>query len=117
MMQNTLLLAMAPAQGGGNGQSGDLMSTIMLIVPMILIFYFFIIRPQSKRAKEHHTFLESLKRGDKVITTGGIWGKIAAINDNENYVDVLIARDTTVRMNKSTIAMYQQGHSGQDEDN
>ena len=71
----SIALAMAQA-GGGEGQGGadGLMSTLMLIVPMILIFYFFLIRPQSKRAKEHQKFLEAIKRGDKVVTSGGIWG-------------------------------------------
>jgi len=51
------------------------------MVLMVVIFYFLLIRPQQKKAKEHRTFLENLKRGDRVITSGGICGEISAIND------------------------------------
>lgn len=101
-------LAMAPGGQPGGGQGGDgLMSTLMLIVPMIIIFYFFLIRPQSKRAKEHQKFLEALKRGDKVITSGGIWGKVAAVTDAT--IDLEVANNVKVRMTKSQIAGYQKG--------
>ena len=73
-------------------------------VPLILIFvifYFFLIRPQQKKVKEHKKMVESLKRGDKVITTGGIVGNIERIIDNEK-VEVQIADNVKVEIIKST---------------
>ncbi len=68
-------------------------SGIGQFIPLILIFvifYFFLIRPQQKKAKEHKTMVENLKRGDKVITSGGIVGRVERIIDNEK-VEVEIA--------------------------
>jgi preprotein translocase subunit YajC len=104
-----LPIAMAQPGGAGGAQGDSFMSTIMLIVPMILIFYFFLIRPQSKRAKEHQKFLEGLKRGDKVVTNGGIWGKIAAVTDQT--IDLEVSRDVKIRMTKGQIAGYQRGEA------
>ena len=69
-------------------------------IPLILIFvifYFFLIRPQQKKAKEHKTMVENLKRGDKVITSGGIVGKVDRIIDNEK-VEVTISENVNVEI-------------------
>jgi len=69
-------------------------------IPLILIFvifYFFLIRPQQKKAKDHKTMVENLKRGDKVITTGGIVGRVERIIDNEK-VEVEIADNVKVEV-------------------
>ena len=78
-MLNYILLG-AP-QGGEAGGGGGMMS-IFMIVALIAIFYFFMIRPQSKKQKEIKQFREALKKGDKVITAGGIHGKIKEIKEN-----------------------------------
>ncbi len=73
-------------------------------IPLILIFvifYFFLIRPQQKKVKEHKLMVESLKRGDKVVTSGGIVGTIERVIDNEK-VEVLISDDVKVEVIKST---------------
>jgi preprotein translocase subunit YajC len=73
-------------------------------IPLILIFvifYFFLIRPQQKKVKEHKTMVESLKRGDKVVTSAGIIGTIERIIDNEK-AEVLIAENVKVEVIKST---------------
>ena len=73
-------------------------------IPLILIFvifYFFLIRPQQKKVKEHKLMVESLKRGDKVITSGGIIGTIERVIDNEK-VEVQISDDVTVEIIRST---------------
>jgi len=62
-------------------QSGSPMSSLVMIVLMLVIFYFFMIRPQAKKQKELKKFREGLKPGDKVITTGGIHGKILELTD------------------------------------
>ena len=81
-------------EGSGIGQ----------FIPLILIFvifYFFFIRPQQKKVKEHKAMVEGLKRGDKVITSGGIIGTIERVIDNEN-VEVKIADNVNVEIVKAT---------------
>ena len=75
-------------------------SGIGQFIPLILIFiifYFFLIRPQQKKAKDHKTMVENLKRGDKVVTTGGIVGRVERIIDNEK-VEVEIADNVKVEI-------------------
>lgn len=83
---NTLLLAAQPEAGG-------FMSFLPLIL-VIVIFWFFMIRPQMKRQKELKNFRDSLQKGDKVVTTGGIYGKVAEIHDLYIIMDV----DNNVRL-------------------
>ena len=77
---------------------------ISQFIPLILIFvifYFFLIRPQQKKVKEHKAMVENLKRGDEVVTSAGIIGKIERIIDNER-VEVLIAENVKVEIIKAT---------------
>ena len=81
-------------EGSGIGQ----------FIPLILIFvifYFFLIRPQQKKVKEHKAMVESLKRGDKVVTSGGITGTVERLIDNDK-VEVEIAENVKVELVKST---------------
>ena len=74
------------------------------IIPLILIFvnfYFFLIRPQQKKVKEHKQMVENLKRGDKVVTSGGIVGTVERIIDNEK-VEVSISENVKVEIVRST---------------
>ena len=90
------------AQASGSGGFG---STIGSLIPLLLIFlimYFIIIRPQQKKAKEHNLMVNSLKRGDQVLTQGGIIGKVTKIKD-ESEIEVEIATNTKVRIMRSTI--------------
>lgn len=89
-----------PPAGGGGGQS-----TIMNLVPLIFmfaIFYFLLIRPQQKKAKEHRALLDSLKKGDQVITAAGIHGKVTALD--ENVVTLEIAPGVNIKISKGYIA-------------
>ena len=73
-------------------------------IPLILIFvifYFFLIRPQQKKVKEHEKMVENLQRGDNVITSGGIIGKVERIIDNKK-VEVSIAENVNVEVNRGT---------------
>ena len=73
-------------------------------IPLILIFvifYFFLIRPQQKKVKEHRAMVESLKKGDKIVTSGGITGTITRVIDNDK-VEVEIAENVKVEIVKST---------------
>ena len=79
-------------------------SGIGQFIPLILIFvifYFFLIRPQQKKVKEHKAMIESLKRGDKVVTSAGILGTVERIIDNEK-AEILIADNVKVEVIKST---------------
>ena len=86
-METGLVYAMgAPGGSGGGG-----LSSITSFAPIILIFivfYFLLIRPQQKRAKEHRSLLSNLKEGDKVLTSGGIIGRITGIRDDEITVEI-----------------------------
>ena len=82
-------------QGGASAQ----------FIPLILIFaimYFLLIRPQQKKLKEHQAMVEALRRGDEVITAGGLVGKVTKVRDN-GEVDVEVAKGVNVRVIKSTI--------------
>ena len=92
----------AYAQASGSGGFG---STFGSLIPLLLIFaimYFIIIRPQQKKAKEHKQMVIALKRGDQILTQGGIIGKVTKVKD-ESEIEVEIASNTKVRVMKSTI--------------
>ena len=83
------------------------MQGIESLIPLILIFgimYFLLIRPQQKKLKEHQLMVEALRRGDQVITQGGIMGKVVKVKDDATEVEVEIANGVTVRVIRSTIA-------------
>jgi len=75
-------------------------------IPLILIFaimYFLLIRPQQKKLKDHKAMVEALRRGDQVVTQGGVIGKVAKVKDQDE-IEVEIAQNVKVRVVKSTIA-------------
>ena len=88
-IMSILLQDAAAAQGQGWGN-------IIFIVALVAIFYFFMIRPQSKRQKEIKKFRDSLKQGDKVITAGGIHGKIKNVKENTVTLEVADGMNITV---------------------
>jgi len=86
------------------GQPTEGQSPLTSFLPLLLIiviFYFFMIRPQMKRQKELRKYRESLQKGDKVITTGGIYGRVDGLKDN--YVIVEIDKDVKIKIDKSAI--------------
>lgn len=95
---NYLLMAQPAAQGGA--QPNPLMTFLPFIL-IIVVFYFFMIRPQMKRQKEVAAFRNSLQKGDKVVTTGGIYGKIVEIKDN--YILLQIDDNVKIRVDKNAI--------------
>ena len=90
-----------PPGGAGGGGQGAFMQIIPLIF-MFAIFYFLLIRPQQKKAKEHRALLDSLKKGDMVVTAGGMHGKVTALDDN--VVTLEVAPGVNVKINKGFIA-------------
>jgi len=94
-MINTIFLqAAAPQQGNST-------SMLIFLVLLFVIMYFFMIRPQSKRQKELRQFRESLKEGDKVVTIGGIYGKVTQVKDTT--VTLEIAPDVRIKIDKTSI--------------
>ena len=87
----------ASQQGARPGYEG-----IIMLVIMFAIFYFLLIRPQQKRAKQHKELIESLKVGDQVVTAGGIHGKVAAIQ--ESVVTLEVATGVKIKVNRSSVA-------------
>lgn len=93
------------AYAAGLPFGGEIGSGFMNFVPLIFmfaIFYLLLIRPQQKKAKEHRQLLESLQKGDQIVTAGGIHGKVTAIDDQ--IVVVEIATGVNIRINKPFIA-------------
>ena len=94
MMLNSILLQAAPA------------NPIMQFLPIVLIivvFYFFMIRPQMKKAKDQKRFVDELKKSDKVVTTAGIHGKIVDMNDTTFVLEV--EGGTKIRFDKSAVSL------------
>ncbi len=93
------LISNAYAQSGGSS------STLMSLLPMVLIFvvfYFLLIRPQQKRTKEHRAMVANIGKGDEVLTNGGFLGKVTKIGDN--YVSVQLGEGVDVKMQASAVA-------------
>lgn len=91
-----ILLDQQQAEQGGSAWSG-----MIMILAMVVIFYFFMIRPQNKKQKELRKAREAMKKGDKVITAGGIHGRIKDIKDN--VVMMEIAQGVTIKIDKTSV--------------
>ena len=90
-------ILMAPAEGGESNQ----FSFFIMMALMIVVFYFFMIRPQVRKQKEMRNFRDSLKKGDKVITTGGIYGKIN--NISESVITIDVGNNVILKVDKNAI--------------
>ena len=92
----------AMAEGGAAAaQQGDPITALLFPIGLLVLFYFLLIRPQSKRAKEHKGMVEALSKGDEVVTQGGVLGKITKVS--ENFVSLEISDNVTVQVQKSSI--------------
>jgi preprotein translocase subunit YajC len=93
---------LAWAQGAGGATGPGPLVNLMPIALMFVILYFLMIRPQQKRAREHETMVQNLKRGDEVVTNGGIYGRIHAIADK--ILTVEIAPNVRIRLERDNVA-------------
>lgn len=100
-----MLISTAYAQSGGGG--GDMVMQLLPLVLIFAVFWFFLIRPQQKRAKDHRAMVASVKRNDQVVTAGGIMAKIIKVIDDDT-VQVEIADGVRVRVVKSTLTSVSQ---------
>ena len=96
-MMNLILLQ---AASGAAGQ-GSSWSSMIMIVLLVVVFYFFMIRPQTKKQKELQKQREEMKRGDKVVTAGGIYGEIKEVK--ETYFLITVDKDVTIRVDKNSV--------------
>ena len=93
----------AYAQAAGGGPGGGEMMNLVLIVLMFGVLYFLMIRPQMKRAKEHKAMIDALQKGDEVVTSGGVLGRITKVG--ENYVTVEIASNVEVQVQRPAVQL------------
>ena len=91
-----ILLQAAQPQGGG-------MSFIIMMVVIFAIMWFFMIRPQQKKQKEIQNFRNSITVGSSIVTAGGIYGTVKAIDDSDNTLIVEIARDVKVKVDRNSV--------------
>lgn len=89
----------ADAAGGG----GDFLSLIAPMIMIFAVFYFLMIRPQQRKAKEHQEMVQNVRRGDEVVTAGGLIGKVAKVSEGEE-IQVDLAEGVRVRVVKGTLA-------------
>lgn len=102
---------MAWAQFGQGGASG--LANLVPFVLIMVIFYFLLILPQQRKAKEHKKMLDSLKRNDEVITSGGIYGRVISLNDA--VVTLEIAANVRIRLQRSQIGTVVKSGKGAEE--
>lgn len=93
--------AIAQANEAGVPQEPGTMANLIPLILIFFIFYMFIIKPKQKEIKEHNNMIDALKKGDEIVTGGGIVGKVKKVEDN--LLEVEIAADTVVKVMRSTI--------------
>ncbi len=112
MFWQDVAYAMGQPAGGGGAEGNPLVAFLPLII-LFVIFYFLLIRPQQKRAKQHREMLGALKRGDSVITSGGLYGRIKNISEDVLTLD--LGNNMEVKVNRafiSTVVDKKAGESG-----
>jgi preprotein translocase subunit YajC len=95
-------------QGGQAGAGAGGFSAFIPIILMFVIFYFLLIRPQQKKTKEHREMISNLKKGDRIITSGGMHGRITGIKEAENILVVEIADKVRVKVARGNVAALTQ---------
>ncbi len=89
------------ASPSGGGESGNPMGMLLPLVAVLVIFWFFMIRPQAKRQKELKKFRDSLQKGDNIVTAGGIYGKVVSVKDFQ--VVIQVDENTKLTVDKSSV--------------
>ncbi|MCW8879291.1 MAG: preprotein translocase subunit YajC [Kangiellaceae bacterium] len=95
-----MFIGNAMAAGGG-ASTGSGMSSLIMMALFAVVFYFLLIRPQSKRQKEHKNMLEAIQKGDEVVTSGGILGKVTKITDN--FIVLTVASGVEMKFQKHAV--------------
>jgi len=92
----------APQAGGSGGGPAGMITSLLPLVLIFVVFYFLLIRPQQKKAKEHQLMLDAIKKGDKVVTAGGIYGVVENVGSNTLLLKV--AENVKVKVGKGYIS-------------
>lgn len=95
-------MGVAPQAGGPGGGVTGMLGSLLPLVLIFVVFYFLLIRPQQKKAKDHQAMLDNIKKGDKVITAGGIYGVVESVGPNTLVIK--IAENVRVKFGKGYIA-------------
>ncbi|RMH79938.1 MAG: preprotein translocase subunit YajC [Acidobacteria bacterium] len=98
-------MAFAQQHGQGSSPAGALLFQLLFFAALFALFYFLLIRPQQKARRKHQEFLKGLKKGDRVITTGGVWGTVVEIGDDT--VTLKVDANTRITFSKEYISHYQ----------
>jgi preprotein translocase subunit YajC len=96
------LISDAWAQAAPAGGEPSLIGTLLFPILLIVVFYFLLIRPQTKRAKEHKQMVEALKKGDEIVTGGGVLGRVTEIGNN--FVQLEVAEGIQLKVQKGAVA-------------
>lgn len=96
------LISSAHANDAVAASTEQSMMSILMLVVLFAVFYFLLIRPQQKRVKEHKALVDGVKKGDEIVTFGGVLGRITDVGDA--FVDLEIANNVTVKVQKQSIA-------------
>jgi preprotein translocase subunit YajC len=99
-----MFISPAYAQAPGGGGMGEIVNLLIPMLMVFVIFYFFMIRPQQQRMKQHRAAVDAIRRGDTVVTSGGIVGKVTKVAEGAAEIEVEIADNTRVRVIKNTVA-------------
>ena len=99
-----MFISPAYAQAAAPAAGGDMFMSLLPLILVFAIFYFLLIRPQQTKMKTHREMLENLKKGDQIVTAGGIVGKIARIEQSDNQLVVEIAPNVQVKVIRQTVA-------------
>jgi preprotein translocase subunit YajC len=98
------LITPAFAQGAGAGSGADVALQFVPFVLIFVIMYFLILRPQQRRARQHQDMVKNVRRGDTVVTTGGIVGRVSKVTDEASEIEVEIAEGVRVKVVRTMIA-------------
>ena len=105
-----MLISPAYAQSAGAG--GSALAQLLPFILIFVVFYFFLIRPQQKRAKQHKAMVDALRRGDKVVTAGGLKGVVSKAVEGQDSVEVEIAKDVKGSIVRAMISSVETKDSG-----
>ena len=97
-----MLIAPAYAQAAGSTGTGDLLTTMLPMIAIFVVFYFLLIRPQQKKAKEHRLMLDALEKGAEIVTAGGIVGRVSKLTDQ--FVTVEVADGVEVTLQRQAVS-------------
>ena len=96
-------MIISPAYAQAAGASADALTSFLPLILIFVVFYFLIIRPQSKKAKAHRAMLDAVRRGDKIVTSGGLIGLVTKVKD-DNELQVEIAENVRVRVMRHMVS-------------